>query len=412
LERVLDDDGHWKLFSYDDAQCEFPERLVAEWLAEAVEAGAVARNHTQVLEVTRNNGRVAGVIARDLLSGQEFSVSTRQVVNAAGPWVDSVLTRCGVKQDKPLIGGVRGSHIVLAAFESAPNAAIYTEAADGRPVFVIPWNGMLLVGTTEKPDQGDPGKAQADASEIDYLLGAFNSLLPSHAATRADIVYSYAGVRPLPYVDDLAPSAITRRHLIYEHEFDGAAGMLSIVGGKLTTAGSLARECARKLKLNVPEPASVMVAAPAASGIEVTLRQWARQVAAVAGIPEASALAIAEWHGRNALCIARLAQRDDRLRKPICQHSQHLLAEAINALTHEHAVSAADILLRRVPVALSGTWTEECSSTAIQRIGEAAGWSAARQAKEFEDFELERKAFLVRQSWSKPETAVSLGRPE
>jgi glycerol-3-phosphate dehydrogenase len=408
LERLLDDGARWSLFSYDDAQCEFPERLVAEWLAEAVTAGAVTRNHTRVLEVERRDGRVAAVRARDLLSGNEFSVATDWVVNATGPWVDGVLSDSGITHNKPLIGGVRGSHIVLPAFAGAPRSAIYSEATDGRPVFVIPWNGMLLVGTTEVRDHGDPALVRPEAEEIDYLLKTFNALFPARQATRADVLYSFAGVRPLPYVDDLEPNAITRRHLVYEHDLEGAAGMLSIVGGKLTTAGSLARECSRRLKLSVREPASVMVAAPPANGIDVTLRQWSRQVALVAGISQDSASAIAEWHGRNALCIARLAERDARMKMRLCPHSEHLVAEAVNAVTREQAMTAGDILLRRVPVALGGCWSEECSRTAVERIGLGVGWNAARQAEEFEALENERATFMIRLQQTKPEAAASL----
>lgn len=407
LEHMLDSVSRWSLFSYDDAQCEFPERLVAEWLVEAVEAGCVARNHTKVLEVERSGGNVTGVRARDLLSGVEFLAKTQWVVNATGPWVDGVLGDAGITHSKPLIGGVRGSHIVLPSFAGAPTSAIYSEASDGRAVFVIPWNGMILVGTTEVPDRGEPSLVRPQDDEIEYLLKAYNALFPARPATRADVLYSFAGVRPLPYVDDLEPNAITRRHLLYEHELEGAAGMFSVIGGKLTTAASLARECARAVKLNASEPERVVVAAPPADGIEATLRHWSHQVAAIAGIPEASASAVAEWHGRCALSIARLAGRDERMRKTLCPHSKHLVAEAANALTHEHAVSAADVLLRRVPVALSGCWSEECSRTAVHRIGDAVGWSMARRDAELQAFEEERNAFLIRPQQSKPQTVVS-----
>jgi len=405
LERMLDSGAHWNLFSYDDGQCEFPERLVAEWLTEAVQAGAVARNHTRVLEVERAHGRVSGVRARDLSSGREFTVGVQQVVNATGPWVDGVLGDSGITHP-PLIAGVRGSHIVLPTFAGAPQAAIYSEASDRRAVFVLPWNGMLLVGTTEVPDSRDPGRARPEAEEIEYLLAAFNALLPSYRATRRDIIYSYAGVRPLPHVDDLELSAITRRHLLYEHDLEGASGMLSIVGGKLTTAGSLARQCARALKLSVAEPTRTLVAAAPANGIEATLWQWSRLVAAIAGISEASAAAMAEWHGRNALCIAREAQRDELLRKTLCPHTEHIVAEAVNAVTREQAMSAADVLLRRVPVALGGCWSEECSRIAVERVGAALAWGAARRAQELEALEVERGAFLIRPQRTGPELLV------
>src|SRR6266852_3811115 len=90
LERLLDAGRRWSIFSFEDAQCEFPERLVAEWLVEAMEAGAVARNHTQVLAVDVRHKRATGVLLRDRLSGKEERLEASWVVNAAGPWVDRV----------------------------------------------------------------------------------------------------------------------------------------------------------------------------------------------------------------------------------------------------------------------------------------------------------------------------------
>ena len=116
----------------------------------------------------------------------------------------------------------------------------------------------------------------------------------------------------------------------------------------------------------------------------------------IAGVSEASAAAIAEWHGRNALCIAREAQRDELRRKTLCPHTEHIVAEAVNAVTREQAMNAGDVLLRRVPVALGRCWSEECSRTAVERLGAALAWSATRQGEEFEALEQERKAFLIR----------------
>src|SRR2546426_4545000 len=135
LERSLDAGRRWSVFSFEDAECEFPERLVAEWLVEAIEAGAVACNHTQVLAIDVRYGRVVGALLRDRLSGREERVETSWVINATGPWVDRICQRSQLKLKQPMVGGIRGSHIVLPRFAGAPEAAIYTEASDGRPIF-------------------------------------------------------------------------------------------------------------------------------------------------------------------------------------------------------------------------------------------------------------------------------------
>ena len=393
FERQLEQDNAWSVYDYEDAQCEFPERLVAEWLAESVVAGAVVCNHTHLLEVSRNNGRVTGARLRDRVSGQEYTVQARQIVNATGPWVDAVISASGISV-KQMIGGVRGSHIVLPKFNGAPAQAVYTEAVDGRPIFVIPWNGQVLVGTSEVMDSGSPENPQPIADEIDYLFKSFARLFPKSALTPADIRYSFAGIRPLPYAPGKASSSVTRRHVLHDHADDGAAGLLSVIGGKLTTAASLAREVGRKLGLNIPEPVNVFAAPAMEEDVESTVRQWARLVACKAKIPESCAEAIAEWHGRHALAIAHAASLDERLREPLCPHTCHLVAEAVEAVAHESAVTLGDILLRRVPVALGACWSERCSREASQKIGHALGWDQSRVYLELLRLEEEREQFL------------------
>jgi len=170
LERALDAGHHWSFFNYEDAQCEFPERLVAEWLMEAVAAGAIVRNHMEALAVDVAHGRTKGVLLRDQITGRDQRVDAGWVINCSGPWADRVCQRSSIRMAKPMLGGVRGSHIVLPRFPGSPSAAVYTEAADGRPIFVLPWNDQILVGTTEVADTGDPGRTVPSAEEISYLV--------------------------------------------------------------------------------------------------------------------------------------------------------------------------------------------------------------------------------------------------
>ncbi len=247
LERLLDSGRRWSIFSYEDAQCEFPERLVAEWLVEAMEAGAVARNHTQVLAVDVRHRRVVGVLLRDLLTGKEERVEGTWIINATGPWADRLCQRSRIETGHPMVGGVRGSHIVLPRFAGAPNAAVYTEAVDRRPIFVIPWNEQILVGTTEVADQADPSKVQPSPEEIDYLMRSLLHLFPHVKVSAADIRYSFAGVRPLPFSPKEKAASVSRKHFLHDHAQDGAEHMISVIGGKLTTAAELARQCAARI---------------------------------------------------------------------------------------------------------------------------------------------------------------------
>jgi glycerol-3-phosphate dehydrogenase len=396
VQRVLDAGHRWLLLNYEDAQCEFPERLVAEWMVEAAEAGAVVRNHCEVLAVDVVQGRARGVLLRDRTTGKDQKVDAGWVINCTGPWADRICQRSTVRTGKPMLGGVRGSHIVLPHFSGAPNAALYTEAADGRPVFVLPWNEQLLVGTTEVPDSGDPGKTAPSGEEVEYLLRTAAQLFPKAKLTAQSIKYAFAGVRPLPNVPGDKPSAVTRRHFLHDHSDDGAQRMISVIGGKLTTAASLARECARKIGLKVEEPKSVMIGP--SSALDPTVEEEVSRVARAGSVTEETARGLIEWHGAKAMDIARMALVSAELRAPICPHTSHIVAEAVEAYRKENAVTLADTLLRRVPVALGACWSESCSREAALRIGAVLGWKEQDLGANLEAFDTERSAFLHRPS--------------
>ena len=392
LEALLDSGQRWSIFDYEDAQCEFPERLLAEWLVEAAEAGAVARNYSQVLVVDVTHGRAKGVLVRDLLSGKEERVEAGWIINATGPWADRVCQRSQINTGGMMVGGVRGSHIVLPRFAGAPNAAVFTEASDRRPVFIIPWNEQLLVGTTEIPDQGDPGKVSPSDQEIEYLLNVVSQLFPGNTFSKADIRYSFAGIRPLPFATGKKADEITRRHILHDHSKEGVQRMISVIGGKLTTAGSLARQCARVIGLKVDEPELTMV--PHTGQMDAGLDDFIAELMAIPGFSETGAEKIAEWHGKRTLPIVQSARSSPILRASLCPHTEHIVGEAVEAFQHEYAVKLADVLLRRVPVALGPCWSSHCSEIAAMKIASAMGWSSAEMNSQLESFQSERQAFV------------------
>lgn len=392
VERALDAGQQWSIFNYEDAQCEFPERLVAEWMMEAAEAGAVVRNHCEVLAVNVTQGRAQGVLLRDRISGKDERVDAGWILNCTGPWADRICQRSSVHTSKPMLGGVRGSHIVLSRFSGAPSSALYTEAADGRPVFVLPWNEQVLVGTTEVADTADPAKTAPSNEEIEYLLRTVAKLFPKAKISAHDIKYAFAGVRPLPNSPGNAASAVTRRHFLHDHTADGAARLISVIGGKLTTAASLARECARKIGIAVPEP--TLVAMGPGGSLDPMLDQEVLEIARAGSVSEETARGIMEWHGQRAMDIARMALVSAELRAPVCPHSSHIVAEVVEAYRREFAVTLGDVLLRRVPVALGACWSESCSREAGLRIGAVLGWNEQALGANLESFETERTAFL------------------
>ena len=392
LERALDAGHRWSFYNYEDAQCEFPERLVAEWLMEAVAAGATVRNHMEALAVDVSHGRTRGVLLRDQISGRDQRVDAAWVINCSGPWADRVCQRSSIRMAKPMLGGVRGSHIVLPRFSGSPSAAVYTEAVDRRPIFVLPWNDQILVGTTEVADNGDPSRTVPSADEINYLIRSVAQLFPKAKISAQSVKHAFAGIRPLPYSPDNSPSAVTRQHILHDHTDDGAARMISVIGGKLTTAASLARDCARKIGLKTAEP--VTLAMGPENALDPLLDGAVLEIARIGAVSEETARGMVEWHGKRAADIARMALVSAELRAPICPHTSHVIAEVVEAYRREFAVTLGDVLLRRVPVALGACWSESCSREAALRIGAVLGWDEHAMGANLEAFEMERAAFL------------------
>jgi glycerol-3-phosphate dehydrogenase len=159
---------------YYDAQVTWPERLVVELCADAAQNGAVVRTHTPVTQIIADGGQVRGVEYLD--GGETKRAAAGVVVNAAGPWVDRIAARYATQR---LIGGTRGSHLVIRPVDGLPEAALYVEAvSDGRPFFIVPWNRLLLIGTTDVRFDGDPANVEVTEDERRWLIEETQRLFP------------------------------------------------------------------------------------------------------------------------------------------------------------------------------------------------------------------------------------------
>ncbi len=237
--------------SYSDAQLLFPERFVVELFEDArriaTERGVEfelrtycrAERRGEIVEVRRMSDQTAAG------RGDPLTVlRPAAIINATGAWVDRTLGQLDVASRR-LMGGTKGSHLVIhheGLCAALNGQALYAEAGDGRPVFVLPFGGdSTLVGTTDIPYAGDPRDAVASSEEIDYLIDAANSVVEGVSLSRDDVTLHYSGIRPLPHAEGKTAAAITRRHWLEVHQGTGIP-FYSVIGGKLTTCRSLAEE--------------------------------------------------------------------------------------------------------------------------------------------------------------------------
>lgn len=351
-EPGLEKNGLLGAARYYDAQVTFAERLVLENLLAARSAGADIRTHSQVTRIDIEQGSVTALQYRDSLTGESHEVAVNVVINAAGPWVDQVLTATG-KRSKRLIGGTKGSHIVVSMFDGAPEDAYYVEAAaDGRPFFIIPWNGLYLIGTTDIRYDGDLAEIRASQAEVDYLLAETNRVFPNANLTSDDIHYAYAGVRPLPCREKGPESSITRRHIIKKNRKLGR-GLISIIGGKLTTYRNLAEQTVNRLGAildrKLPECRTSGTRLPGAYRLDE-----AREILqSLDGLSASGVERLLSIYGGRAIDVLELAKAEAPLQRTIDAEQSVLAAEVVFAIREEMARTLADIVHRRLMLGLA-----------------------------------------------------------
>lgn len=365
---------------YFDAQVAFAERLVLENMLAASAAGASVRIWQRVTKLSVRDHSVQELHWHNEITNERGACSARLVINAAGPWLDQVLeTAAGERM--PLIGGTKGSHIVVSAFAGAPEDAFYVEAtADGRPIFILPWNGLFLVGTTDIRFDGSPDEVCASDAEIDYLLQETNRVFPRAGLTRRDIHYAYAGVRPLPRKKG-PESAITRKHIILQHH-DYAKNLISIIGGKLTTYRHLAEQAVDRvvtiLGADLPACSTKAIRLPGGQGLDEA-RLAVEKLGTLSGQGVERLLAI---YGGRAVLLAELAATTAGLNAALDEEKTILAAEVIFAIRHEFALRLTDIIYRRMMIGLSAEQGRGSYARVAELAANELDWNLAKAATE------------------------------
>jgi glycerol-3-phosphate dehydrogenase len=379
----LNREGFSGALRYYDGQVVFAERLVLETLLSAVDAGAVALTYTEVTKVVTEGGRATGVAVRDRRTGEERTVRASVVVNAAGPWVDEVSAGLSLPR---FIGGTKGTHLVVDPFPGAPDVTVYYEArSDNRPILVIPWNGRYLIGTTDDRFDGDLDTTAGTEAEIDYLLEETNFLLPRARLTRESILYTYAGIRPLPYRPGAKPGSIPRSHLILTH--DEVADLVTVVGGKLTPHLSLGREVVDKvaglLGRTLPASTADRVPLPGAPAIGTDWLTEAARLRDALPWPDEVVERLLAVYGTRCRELLALCARDPELGRVLgTGRSALVAAEVVVAVEQEGARHLIDILHRRTMIGLEPGWGREIHREVAELAAPLLGWSADDVSRE------------------------------
>lgn len=370
--------------TYWDASLHDPERLALDVLRDGLRAGgerARAANYTPAVGVADG-----AVLLRDAGTGEEFAFTASVVVNATGPWTD--LTNDALGAPTTWMGGTKGSHIVLRHDEllaATGGRELFFEHSDGRIVLIYPLQGRVLVGTTDlEHDMADP--LVCTDAEVDYFFGLISHVFPGIAVDRSQIVYRFAGVRPLPGHGDLAPGFVSRDYRIEAHPLAGSdSTVLSLVGGKWTTFRASAEHLTDRVLevLAVPRRRSTKgVPIGGGAGYPRTERARHRWLDDnLAGVDRRRAAQLLSRYGTVATQVAAAAATDPDDR-PVTAAPTYSTGELRHLARTEHVVHLDDLLLRRTSIAFTGGATPAAIADAADAIAPVLGWDAAVIAAE------------------------------
>jgi len=372
-----------------------PHRLVFANVQDAMAHGARALNHTRVVDLLRDGGKVIGVRYRGS-DGAMSEARARVVVNAAGPWVPEISRMAGAQVK---LRPAKGIHIVYP--HRISNFSISAESIDGRDLLMVSHAGFTLLGTTDDDFYGDLDSVDVLEDEVDYLLQAFERIFPSIRAYRP--VRTTTGVRPTLFKWRRYEDELSRRYEVIDHAPDGAEGFVTIAGGKLSMYRLMAEQTSDVVCRKLGHEAPCVTAARPLPGNESELEP-AADLGRRSGIPALAAMRLQARHGSNAEAVMKAAHPG----RMVCRCEPITEAELVHAARNEQVRSLADAF-RRVGLAAGPCAGAACVMRAAGVIGTELGWSAAQRfdaAREFfRGAWLGRAPILGHSGWAQEELA-------
>lgn len=357
-------------------------RLCLAHVLQAVSFGAVCCNYVRLRTLLKARQRVCGGVGEDLLTGRSVEIHAQAVVNATGPWSDEV-RRLSDEQAPRRLAPTKGIHLILPRITR--EALCVQARADRRMFFILPWGDYSLVGTTETAIEDHSLEAlSAEAGEVGYLLEEVNRVVQGSRVDVDDVLGTYAGARPLLAFGGGAARA-SREHRIDVDRW----GLVSVMGGKYTTARLMAKQAVDllvhrqrwRIDRCLTDQVSLM------EGIHpMALDHWHELTR---DVDQALLARLLTRYGAGALRILQLIDRDAALAQPVCPHHDHVAAELVYAMQDELACTVTDLLARRTRIAWSSCQGLDLLSTTadlLQRYGRVSPTEVQEQMEAYRQF--------------------------
>lgn len=368
-------------FLFYDAQVPYPERLTVENVVDVRAQGGAARNHTEVVGLLMEDRVAKGVRVRDTLTGDEDTIHGRFVLNTAGPWVTEVDSRLGCRRPA-LTRRTKGVHLLV---DPIVDHALVLQCGDGkRIVFVIPWQGYSLIGTTDTDYAGANETVRAVEDDVRYLLDEVNENL-GVALKPEDVHHTWAGLRSLIHDVSGVEGAVSRRHQFIDHDrADGPVNLASVVGGKITAYRAIAADIVDRLatRLGTDAP-STTAKVPLPGGAPVDRTALLRTLgAALPHCTDQDIDRLLAIYGSRAIGLVDAARRHPGRVGPLHPGSRLMWEEVAFAVEEEQARTVEDVLLRRTMAGLERDQGLDVLEGVTAYMANLLGWDADRRVLE------------------------------
>ena len=359
-------------------------KYVVNLVRTAAHHGALVANRTKVESFLRDGDRVVGVVVRDLETGATSEIRARQVVNATGVWTGETQKMVGEDAGRLRVRASKGVHILIDRdkFKSTMGLLLRTEKS---VLFVIPWGRFWIVGTTGTDWHLDLAHPVATSADIDYILDHINAVI-EEPITRADIVGTYAGLRPLLAKTDEDTTKLSREHVVAQAE----PGLVLIAGGKWTTYRVMAKDVVDAAVANLPEVVaeSITRSVPLLGASEYKARWNQREkLAADWSLTVAQVEHLLNRYGSMAVEVAELLAENPAWSANLPGSRDYLLAEVVYAVRFEGALHLEDVLARRTRMSFEARDGGAAAAVVVAELMTAElGWSDDRAKKELASY--------------------------
>ncbi len=366
--------------TYYDAAVSQPERLNFELIEDTLKEAPQATAINYVALESRQDNELT---LRDTLSGDQFTVTAEIVVNAGGAWIDRINGKLGLNTH--YIGGTKGSHLIIhnpELFRQLDGGMVYFGTDDGRICLVYPYFDKVLVGSTDLPCE-NPDTAVCEDHEVEYMLAAVRELFPSLTIRKSQVLYRYCGVRPLPASDATDPGAVSRDHSIREDRLHGNLHVMSLIGGKWTTFRGFSEQATDRILegLSLSRQTTTREL-PIGGGLNfpcstISRQAWCEDLVQRHQISLERAEQLLSRYGSRSKEVADWCARDSD--EALHSLPTYTKREILRLCEDECVGSIADILYRRLPVAVSGQLSEQSVKEITGIVGDRLGWSNSFQ---------------------------------